>query len=277
MTARTIFNWIHRLVDSRTTTTGSTSEAVEIPAQSPDVEVHPEGHRSDLEQELEHTFKDPELLRQAITHKSFAYETNGDSSFHNESMEFLGDAILGFVITDIIYHAFPSVSEGRLSKIKAYLVSSANLSVLAKKIDLQQHLRLGRGEEKTGGRKKKALSANALEAVIAAIYLDAGIVAARQFLEPLFSPTIEDIREGRAVVEDPKTMLQEYLQARGDTQARYVVTAETGPEHRKIFHVELVIEDEKLASASGTTKKNAELQAAQIALDQLRKSPDSNR
>lgn len=273
MTAKTVFDWIHKLVDSRTV--GSTSEAVKIPIQTADTEVHSEGNRSNLEQELDHTFNKPELLRQAITHKSFAYETTGDSSFHNESMEFLGDAILGFLVTDIIYHDFPSVSEGRLSKIKAYLVSSANLSVLANKIGLHQHLRLGRGEEKTGGRKKKALSANAFEAVIAAIYLDAGIVAVRRFLEPLFSPIIEDIKHGRAVVEDPKTTLQEYLQARDSMQARYIVTAETGPEHRKVFHVELVIGEKKLASASGTTKKNAEIQAAQIALNQLRKEADT--
>ena len=202
MTARTIFHWIHKLVDSRPRS--STSDARETSAESLEVEVPLEGDRRGLEQELEHTFRNPELLRKALTHKSFAYETTEDSSFHNESMEFLGDAVLGFLITDIIYHAFPSVSEGRLSKIKAYLVSSANLSVLAKNIGLHHHLRLGRGEEKTGGRKKKALSANALEAVIAAIYLDAGIVAVRQFLEPLFSPIIEDIRNGRAVVEDPK-------------------------------------------------------------------------
>jgi ribonuclease-3 len=225
---------------------------------------------SDLEEKLEYVFRDRDLLRQAITHKSYAHEAEEDSSFHNEPMEFLGDAVLGFLITDLIYHAFPTVSEGRLSKIKAYLVSSASLSVLAQKIGLPQYLRLGKGEEKTGGRKKRALSANAFEAIIAAIYLDTGIEAVRNFLDPLYAPIIAEIRAGRAVVEDPKTTLQEFLQARNMPSAQYIVRDETGPEHRKIFHVDLTIGDEKVASASGTTKKKAEIQTAEIALKQLR-------
>jgi ribonuclease-3 len=268
VSTRAIFSWIGRLVTPR----GSSPPVVtpKIPGEAPVVDVPSRNGHLDLEKELDHTFDNPELIRQAITHKSYAYESNGDSSFHNESMEFLGDAVLGFLITDFIYHAFPSVTEGRLSKIKAYLVSSSTLSTLAKNIGLQRHLRLGRGEEKTGGRAKRAISANAFEAVIAAIYLDAGIDAVKGFLEPLFTPIIEDIREGRAVVEDPKTTLQEFLQARNFPPARYVVTDETGPEHRKIFHVELAIGEDKLATASGTTKKNAEIQAAQIALNHLR-------
>jgi ribonuclease-3 len=234
----------------------------------------------ELEDKLDHTFRNRELLRQAVTHKSHAHEAQEADSFHNESMEFLGDAVLGFLITDVIYHAFPSASEGRLSKIRAYLVSSASLFLLAKKIDLPQYLRLGKGEEKTGGRKKRALSANAFEAVIAAIYLDAGIETVRAFLDPLYAPIIDAIRSGRAIVEDPKTTLQELLQARNMPPAQYVVTAETGPEHRKIFHVDLHIGDQLLASASGTTKKKAELQTAEIALRQLtsrRPSADKKR
>jgi ribonuclease-3 len=223
-----------------------------------------------LEDKLGHQFRTRDFLRQAITHKSFAHEFEDDPSFHNESLEFLGDSVLGFLITDDIYHAFPSVNEGRLSKIKAYLVSSSTLSTIAQTIELPDYLRLGKGEEKTGGRKKKALSANAFEAILAAIYLDAGIEKVRSFLEPLFAPLIEDIRTGRAVVEDAKTTLQEYLQARNLRPAHYVVTNETGPEHRKVFHVELSIGDEKLSVATGTTKKSAETQAAQIALAQLK-------
>jgi ribonuclease-3 len=222
---------------------------------------------SGLEDRLSYRFRDPTLLQQALTHKSFAYEAGTEA--HNESMEFLGDAVLGFLVTDFIYHFFPSLTEGRKSKIKAYLVSSRTLSAIALEIGIPQFLRLGKGEEKTGGRHKKALAANALEAVVAAMYLDAGIEQVRRFLSPLYQTLLVEIREGRAVVEDPKTALQEYLQARNLESARYSVTAETGPEHRKTFHVEVQVGQRKLGEASGTTKKKAELQAAEAALAKL--------
>lgn len=222
---------------------------------------------SELEERLGYRFTEENLVRQALTHKSFAHESGNGS--HNESMEFLGDAVLGFLITDFIYRDFPDLTEGRKSKIKAYLVSATTLSSLAIALEIPQFLRLGKGEEKTGGRQKNALSANALEAVVAAIYLDAGIDAIRSFLEPLYSPLIEEIREGRAVVEDPKTTLQEFLQARNLEPAHYSVSAESGPEHRKTFHVELRVGRRKLGDASGTTKKKAELLAARAALVKL--------
>ena len=222
---------------------------------------------SELEQRLGYRFTEEGLLRQALTHKSFAHESGNGA--HNESMEFLGDAVLGFLITDFIYRDFPALTEGRKSKIKAYLVSATTLSSLAIALEIPQFLRLGKGEEKTGGRQKNALSANALEAVVAAIYLDAGIDAIRSFLEPLYLPLIEEIRKGRAVVEDPKTTLQELLQSRNLEPAHYSVSAESGPEHRKTFHVELRVGRRKLGEASGTTKKKAELLAAQAALAKL--------
>jgi ribonuclease-3 len=221
----------------------------------------------ELEARLGYRFHDKVLLHNALTHKSFAYEAGG--SPHNESMEFLGDSILGFLITDFIFHEFPEFSEGRKSKIKAYLVSSATLSTLALQLEIPKYLRLGKGEEKTGGRKKKALSANAFEAVIAAIYLDSAIDEVRRFLAPIFYPLIREVGEGRAAIEDPKTALQEYLQARNLEAAQYSVTAETGPEHRKTFQVELRIGDRTLGTAMGPTKKNAELLAAQTALAKL--------
>jgi ribonuclease III len=222
---------------------------------------------AELESKLGYRFRDLALLEQALTHKSFAHES-GDSP-HNESMEFLGDAVLGFLVTDFIYRDFPVSSEGRKSKIKAYLVSAATLSTLALELEVPRYLRLGKGEEKTGGRKKKALSANAFEAVVAAIYLDSGIDEVRAFLDPLFRPLIGDVRDGRAAVEDPKTALQEFLQARNLESAHYIVTAETGPEHRKTFHVELRIGASRVSTATGTTKKNAEILAAQEALARL--------
>ena len=222
---------------------------------------------SELQERLDYRFRSDALLQQALTHKSYAHESG--NGVHNESMEFLGDAVLGFLITDFIYRDFPALSEGRKSKIKAYLVSASTLSSLALALQIPQFLRLGKGEEKTGGRKKKALSANALEAVVAAIYLDSGIDAVRSFLDPLYAPLIAEIRDGRAVVEDPKTALQEFLQARNLQPAQYLVTAETGPEHRKTFQVELHVGRRKLGGATGTTKKKAELLAAQAALSTL--------
>lgn len=224
----------------------------------------------ELETVLGRHFRDPNLLVQALTHKSYAHESTSAGEFHNESMEFLGDAVLGFIVTDLIYREFPGLTEGRKSKIKAYLVSAAALSNLSVQLGLPRYLRLGRGEEKTGGRNKRALAANALEAVIAALYLDAGIDAVRRLLEPLYAPLIAAIAAGHEVVEDPKTALQEYLQARGLSAARYVVRAETGPQHRKTFHVDLVLGDRLLASAQGPTKKKAAFQAAQTALLRLR-------
>ena len=220
-----------------------------------------------LPERLGHRFRRPELLQQALTHKSFAHESG--SADHNESMEFLGDAVLGFLVTDFIYRDFPALTEGRKSKIKAYLVSASTLWQLALELRIPQFLLLGKGEEKTGGRKKKALSANALEAVVAAIYLDSNVEEVRRFLDPLFAPLIDDVREGRAVVEDPKTALQEFLQARSLEPAQYLVTAESGPEHRKTFQIELKVGRRKLGEATGTTKKRAELDAAQAALAQL--------
>jgi ribonuclease-3 len=221
----------------------------------------------DLEARLGYRFQNRALLQQALTHKSFAYESEGE--VHNESMEFLGDSVLGFLVTDFIYRDFPALSEGRKSKIKAFLVSATTLSHLALELDVPRHLRVGKGEEKTGGRKKKALSANALEAIVAAIYLDSGIEHVRRFLEPLYLPLIREVQDGRAIIEDPKTALQEFLQARNLEPAQYSVTAETGPEHRKTFHVELRIGARKVSTANGPTKKNAELLAAQAALAAL--------
>jgi ribonuclease-3 len=224
-----------------------------------------------LEKTLGHAFRDPALLERALTHKSFAHEARDPEPLgHNESLEFLGDAILGFLITDLIYHRFPNLDEGRKSKIKAYLVSSAALSGLALELGLPQYLRLGKGEEKTGGRHKQALRANALEAVVAAIYLDGGMEAVRGFVEPLYGPLFDEVEDRSTDVEDPKTTLQEHLQARSLPPAQYVVVKEKGPEHRKTFHVNLLVGDRKLATTTGSTKKKAELRAAQMALQKLR-------
>jgi len=228
-----------------------------------------------LQEKLGHFFRDLSLLEHALTHKSHAHEA-GPSSLDNESLEFLGDSILGFLVTDLIYQRFPALDEGRKSKIKAYLVSSVALSDLALGLELPKYLRLGKGEEKTGGRRKQALRANALEAVLAAIYLDAGIDAARAFVEPLYEELFQEVAAKSAAVEDPKTELQEHLQAAHMPAAEYVVVKEKGPEHRKTFHVNLRVGDRTLANTSGSTKKKAQLRAARIALEKLRRETQQN-
>jgi ribonuclease-3 len=222
---------------------------------------------SQLERDIGISFGDRELLARALTHKSYAYEVVGVE--HNESLEFLGDAVLGFIVTDLVFHTFPDFREGRKSKIKAYLVSANTLSGLSQALSIPQYVRLGRGEEKTGGRKKKALCANTFEALVAAVYLEAGIEATREFLTPLYEPLLQNVRSGKAIVEDAKTALQEFLQAQKLSPPHYELTGETGPEHRKTFHVELRVGRRKLGRASGRTKKGAELMAARAALDKL--------
>jgi len=228
---------------------------------------------STVEEKLELSFRQPALLEQAFTHKSYTHETRGQAP-HNESLEFLGDAVLGFIITDIIYRNHPELDEGRQSKIKAHLVSTAALSRLAGELELAEHLRLGKGEEKTGGRRKTALRANLLEALVAAVYLDAGIEAARAFVERIYAGLLLPIRQGRTDLVDAKTALQEYLQARGRPLAEYRVASETGPEHKKTFHLELFLDGQKMAAASGKTKKEAELAAARTALTRLFKQSE---
>jgi ribonuclease-3 len=227
-----------------------------------------------LQKKLGHSFRDPSLLERALTHKSHAHEA-GQSEHHNESLEFLGDSILGFLVTDLIYQRFPTLNEGRKSKIKAYLVSAVALSDLALDLDLPKYLRLGKGEEKTGGRRKQALRANALEAILAAIYLDAGIDAARAFVEPLYQQLFQEVADLGTAVEDPKTKLQEHLQAAHLPPAEYVITKEKGPEHRKTFHVNLLVGERMLANTTGSTKKKAQLRAARIALEKLQRDTPS--
>ena len=220
-----------------------------------------------LQDNLGYYFQKEELLKQALTHKSFAYETQCNS--HNESLEFLGDAILGFLVTDYIYKYFPNLTEGSQSKIKAFLVSAETLSTLATALQIPEFLRLGHGTEKTGGRQNDALAANALEAVIAAIYLDQGIEFANNFLTPLYKPLLQQIKESPALVEDPKMALQEFLHTRNLPPPKYLLKAESGPDHRKVFQVDLKIGPRKIASGSGTAKKRAEVLAAQKALSVL--------
>src|SRR5579863_9900103 len=224
-----------------------------------------------LEQALGHTFVDRELLARALTHKSRIYEKNpeGECSSDNEQLEFLGDAILGFVVSECLVRRYPSYPEGRLSKLKAHLVSAARLHEVAQELSLGEHLLLGRGEEMSGGREKKALLSDAVEALIAALYLDAGLESARHFIESQVVGSLHSDEDGDAAVTDYKSALQEMAQALKLPPPRYVIVGEDGPEHSKTFTVEVRLGKEWVSQAQGMSKKSAGQRAAQQILQQL--------
>ena len=217
-----------------------------------------------LELEIGYRFSDPLLLKKALIHSSHAHEQNSPDD--NEQMEFLGDAVLGLVVSDLLFRAHPALTEGELSKLKGFFVSSANLVKYAERLELGQYLFLGKGEEKTGGRTKQALLVDALEAIIGAVYLDGGLEAARQFISKFMEPQLGEVSLKRTV--DFKTALQEVLQARGLGSVRYVAVSEIGPDHEKLFTVDVELAGQAIARGVGLTKKAAEQAAARQALHQ---------
>src|SRR4051812_42795838 len=222
---------------------------------------------SKLELDLDYHFKDPSLLKKALIHSSHAHERN--TSEDNEQMEFLGDAVLGFLVSDFLFRAHPALTEGQLSKLKGFFVSSANLVKYAEQLALGNYLQLGKGEEKTGGRTKQALLVDGLEAVLGAIYLDGGIEEARRVMLRFFEPQIEDVEQSGRQLTDFKTELQEQLQARHRGSADYVLASEAGPAHQKLFTVEVLIDGVPAARGVGLTKKAAEQAAARQALSRV--------
>ena len=222
-----------------------------------------------LEARLGHPFTDRDLLVRALTHRSRAHEDDSGGVDDNESLEFLGDAVLGLVIADRLFREFPHYDEGRKSKARAQLVSAATLAGLGDDLRLGDHLLLGRGEEKTGGRRKRSLIADAFEAVVGAIYLDGGHEAAAAFIERTFRPLLERIRKdgvSPAGTRDHKSALQEWLQARSLPLPVYRLAGATGPDHRKEFVADVLVGNRPVASGSGPTKKEAEREAARQAL-----------
>jgi ribonuclease-3 len=216
-----------------------------------------------LEERLGHRFADRSLLERALTHTSRANESLQRRTPHNEPFEFLGDAILGFLVAELLHRKDPDGDEGRKTRARAALVSAAGLARRAAVLGLPELILLGRGEEKSGGRKKAALWADAYEALIAALYLDGGLEPARQFVEnemgaELLTPALH--------ARDFKSALQEKLQARGAPVPEYVVVEETGPAHRKRYRVECRVLDRTLAVGEGHSKKEAQQDAARQAL-----------
>ena len=224
-----------------------------------------------LQQAIGYRFRDRGLLEHAMTHTSRANEDVSGGVHDNESMEFLGDAVVGFVIADVLFREFPDFDEGEKSKTKAALVSTTTLARQAERLNLGEHLLLGRGEEKTGGRRKQALLADGYEALIAAIYLDGGIEHVRAFIVREFAPLLAEVQQhGIAGSQDYKSALQELLQARDLPLPEYRLVGTMGPDHRKLFQVEVVVNGEALAESTGPSKKEAEQDAARAALDKLK-------
>lgn len=242
-----------------------------------------------LEQSLGYHFQRQELIEQALTHSSQAREIEalgGASGIarhgDNELMEFLGDAVLGLVTTELLFHRFPELQEGHLSKLRAHLVGQRHLLRVAEQLQLGHYLRLGRGEEKSGGRGKATLLVDALEAVLAAMYLDGGWQAARDFiLRTIIEPELAHMKleTSSMPVMDFKSALQEALQATGKRQPLYALVKEEGPEHKKMFTVEVRLGTpetaEFVARAQGTTKKRAEQEAARQVLEYLATQAES--
>ncbi len=213
-------------------------------------------------------FQKPQLLLEALTHSSYVQEISGDAR-DNEQLEFLGDSVLNFLVSVRLADTFAEHEEGELSRGRARLVAAPHLAQVAAKLCIGNYLRLGRGEEKTGGRSKTALLVNALEALVAAIYRDGGLEAAKVFVERFILP----VDLAGSVVElfstDYKSALQEYLQAQRLGPAEYRVVDEAGPEHQKTFTVEVIASKNWVAQGRGGSKKAAEQEAAKLVLDRM--------
>ena len=228
-----------------------------------------------LERIIGYRFRDPGLLEHALTHRSRVHEDASGGVIDNESLEFLGDSVLGFVIADMLFRQFPQHNEGQKSKLKASIVSATSLARLGERLQLGEYLILGRGEEKTGGRRKHALISDCYEALIAAVYLDGGIEPARDFIERQFHDLIEDAkRRGAeaAFTEDYKSALQEWLQRNDRGLPSYRLVTETGPAHRRRFDVEVLVNGQPVGRAEGRSKKEAAQAAAKAALAALSQS-----
>lgn len=214
-----------------------------------------------LQKIIGYRFNNIDLLKRALTHKSYAAET-GIGEF-NERMEFLGDSILSAITADYLYHRYPEEDEGKLSQIKSQMVSQPSLSKWAKEIKLGNFFYISRGEDLNGGRTRDSLLSNTLEALIAAIYLDSGYAAAKRFIMCYL------VKKKRILINDPKSKLQEFIQSKYQTLPEYKVMKESGPDHEKIFEVGVYLKKNLIEQGSGRSKKEAEVAAARKALKVL--------
>lgn len=219
----------------------------------------------DLEQQIGYNFNDQLLPLQALTHKSFSNEQVGEQVLHNERLEFLGDAVLELAVSEQVFTQYPDIPEGGLTRIRSEVVSEKGLLTVARHLNLGDGLRFGRGEEKSGGRKKPSLLSDALEALLGAVFCDGGFSVACQVVERLFAETIKQMA-GSQYGTDHKTFLQEELQARFNQLPQYSLIQLSGPDHQRIFKMEVRFNEELLGIGEGPSKKYAEQQAAAAAL-----------
>ena len=222
----------------------------------------------ELEKKLNYTFRDPGLLREALSHSSYANEHRSAGLRSNERLEFLGDSVLGFVTAEFLFLQHPDLPEGDLTRIRAALVCEQSLYEVARKLDLGRYLKLGRGEEAGGGRERTSILADATEAVFAAVYLDGGIGAASTLIHRvLLDAEKEEVVEERR--RDYKTALQELVQRQADQVLTYRMIGEEGPDHDKTFLAEVLLNGTQVGTGSGHSKKEAEQSAAKAALRKL--------
>lgn len=225
-------------------------------------------HLAALQETLGGTFNDLSLLEQAVVHSSYINETPGFVLVSNERLEFLGDAVLGLVIAEKLYQDFPDLTEGEMTRLRSALVRRDTLARVAEAIGLGNYLYLGKGEEASGGRQKPVNLAGAMEAVIAAVYLDQGSAVARDFILNVLGEELTKVI-GRRAIADYKTQLQELIQSRQQLVPAYRIVEAVGPDHDKRFTVEVMVGDIVLGRGSGKSKKSAETEAARSALEQL--------
>ena len=222
---------------------------------------------TELEKKLGYTFKNPELLNEALTHSSYANEHRQSGARCNERLEFLGDSVLGFIVAEYLYIRYPDLPEGKMTRLRADLVCEGALAAVAARLGLGDELLLGIGEERTGGRKRNSVIADATEALFAAVYLDGGVEEIKTII---YRYILADFELEEHAEADYKTQLQEYVQKTPGQELSYVEIGETGPDHEKQFTVSVVLNGKSISEGSGKSKKAAEQAAARLALERLK-------
>lgn len=243
----------------------SRSESADL--RTPPIESDRKKELQQFEKQAGIRFRKQALLNLAFAHRSYANETAADTD-NNEKLEFLGDSVLGLIVAEYLFSQLPDRPEGDLAKIKSFVVSEDSLAKIAKRLKIDDFVLIGRGEEFSGGRSKKAILADAMEAVIGALYIDSGIKSARKFVLEYVVPEIRLVLENRHK-KDYKTLLQEFVQKKYKTYPKYVLMRRSGPDHNKTFFVEVRINNEVFGPGQGKNKKAAEQNAARMAFEAL--------
>lgn len=224
----------------------------------------------ELQSYLTYNFQDEEILKTALTHSSYVNENKLKAIDSNERLEFLGDAILGLVVSEHLFHKYPLYPEGKLTKLRAKIVCEQSLAYVAKRFKIGEYLLLGKGEEATGGRNRDSILADTMEAIIGAVYLDSDYEKVKEVLIEKFTRDIEKAASEGILFMDYKTELQEKIQKNGNSKIEYIVSREEGPDHGKIFYINVYVDDDKSGGGKGKNKKEAEQHAAKDALGRLR-------